>query len=362
MICQKKLSLVWHFDRGPCFYVRWMQWAYHLNSQAGGECEIVPITEPVFDEALLARTASVIIPRYTGEHYMDIRRLAQLKKKHKFDIVLDYDDLLFSVDGRDTIPEYNPYKGDTIKANEAIRKILPDIDRVLVSTGYLAFAFGHEFPEAIGKIHVLPNFAFTSLAFDLPKPRRKRPLVLYPGAANHFKEGYCGDIREPWYSSLQGLVEDKVIDLHAFGEAPGPLPKGTILHEYISTSMWLPVLSRMAPDIIIAPLASNPFNKAKSPLKALEAALVGAAFVGSTFNDSPYNAYVKPAYAVKESDADWQVMDVFRELCDKKAREDAAEYTMAQVVNNGLVAESKPATDCFLKCVFGRFLEICDVP
>lgn len=358
MICQKKLSIIWHFDRGVCFYVRWGQWAYHLNSQAGGECEIVPITEPVFDEALLARTASVIIPRYTGEHYMDIKHLAQLKKKLQFDIVLDYDDLLFSVDGRHTIPEYNPYSCDTIKANEAIRKILPDIDRVLVSTGYLAVCFAHEFPEAIGKIHVLPNFAFTSLAFDLPRPKRKRPLVLYPGAANHFKEGYCGDIHDPWHSSLRGLVEDKVIDLHAFGEVPGPLPKGTVLHGYVSTSMWLPVLSRMAPDIIIAPLASNPFNKAKSPLKALEASLVGAAFVGSVFNDSPYNGFIKPGYEVKESDADWQVMDVFRELCDRKAREDAAEFTAAQVVNRGLVAETKPATDHFLKCCFGRFLEI----
>lgn len=358
MICQKEMSIVVTRDKGPCFYWRYGNWMHLLNSQEGGECHIMHSPHFIFDEALLARTASVIVPRYIGEQYMGIRRLAQLKKKLQFDIVLDYDDLLFSVDGRDTIPEYNRYKCDTIKANEAIRKILPDIDRVLVSTGYLAFAFGHEFPEAVGKIHVLPNFAFTSLAFDLPKPKRKRPLVLYPGAANHFKEGYCGDIRDPWHSSLQGLVEDKVIDLHAFGEAPGPLPKGTVLHGYVSTSMWLPVLSRMAPDIIIAPLASNPFNKAKSPLKALEASLVGAAFVGSVFNDSPYNGFIKPGYEVKESDADWQVMGVFRELCDRKAREDAAEFTASQVVNRGLVAETKPATDHFLKCCFGRFLEI----
>lgn len=362
MICQKEMSIVVTRDKGPCFYMRYGNWMHLLNSQAGGECHIMHSPRFIHDESILAHTASVIIPRYTGEDLMEVTRLARVKRKLGFEIVFDYDDLLFSLDGKDTIPEYNTYRGDSIATNKAIRKILPDVDRVLVSTEYLAFCFAHEFPEARGKLHLLPNCAFTSLAFDLPRPKRKRPLVLYPGAANHFKERYCGDIHEPWYSSLRGLVEDRVIDLHAFGDEPGPLPKGTILHGYVPTGMWLPSLSRMAPDIIIAPLASNPFNRAKSPLKALEAAAVGAAFVGSVFNDSPYNGFIKPGFEVKESDADWQVIDVFRELCDRKTREDAAEYTAAQVVNKGLVAEAKPATDRFLRCVFGRFLEICDVP
>ena len=361
LICQKRYAIVVHDDRGPCFQVRFGQWANLLNTGAGGECEIITSTSPIFDETLLAHTASVTFQRFIGNHAMDIRRLASLKKKLGFDILLDYDDVLWDIQGKSPIPSYNIYPGDTSIAHREIERILPYVDRVTVSTAYLAGVFRHEFPSAAGRIHVVPNFAFTSLYWDEARPRRKRPLVAYTGSTSHFNPDDPGDLSGPWIPAIKEAVKAKMIDFHCFGPDLGPFEGiNATLHKHQYASLWPQYLSRLAPDVIIAPLKDNLFNRCKSPIKALEAALVGSAFIGSISPHSPYSDFLTPATGIMEDDPPEQVLKAFELLKDQSVRNDNSNFVAQKVFDYGLMAEAPPAMDCFLGALFGRFLHKAD--
>lgn len=356
---QKKYAIVVHEDRGPCFQVRFGNWMHLLNTGAGGQCEIIAATTPIFDETILAHTASVTFQRFTGKFEMDIKRLAALKKKLHFDIVLDYDDILFSFHGKSPIPEYNPYKADTFSANAAIRRILRFVDRITVSTAALALAITSEFPELRGSniVKVVPNFAFTSLAWDEPRRGRKKPLVAYTGSISHFSPDDPGDLQGPWLPAINDAVKRGLIDLHVFGEDSGPFnPKKVTVHPHVYASEWLSFLSRLAPDIILAPLANNDFNRCKSPLKALEAALVGAAFVGGIFPMSPYNEFLAPATGIMPDEPAENVTRALELLRDPSLRKDNAEFVARKVTEFGLIAETEPAKDLFISALFGQFV------
>ena len=362
LIYQKKFCIVWHFDRSACYQVRYGNWMHLLNTGAGGECELVGTTEPIYDGLVLARTASIVIPRFAGDRAIDIRRLASFKKRYNFEIVLDYDDLLWSMGNIEPIPEYNPYRLNTHHVNAAIRDILPYVDRITFSTVLLAQLFRQEFAShdkpapQLPALEVLPNFGFTSLAWDEKRPKRKKPLLMYTGSAAHYSADHPGDFAGPWVKGLE-LVADK-FDIVGFGTERGPLPSSTRLIEHVPASLWLPTLSRLAPDIIIAPLKCNMFNACKSPIKAIESALVGAAFVGSAMPRGPYNPYLDPNYMVLEGDTPQHAADVLMALADPGIRQANAEFTAAQVINNGLIAESKPAIDHFLKCTYGKYVNL----
>ena len=353
---QKKYAIVVTPRFDVCFQVRFGNWMHYLNGGAGGECEIIATTTPIFDERILAHTASVTFQRFTGAYAMDIKRLAALKKKLHFDIVLDYDDILFACRGKSPIPGYNQYNGDVFAARRAIADILPFVDRITLSTASLALAFIGEFHlRGTDHVQVVPNFAFTTLAWDEKRPRRKRPLVVYTGATSHYSKDDLGDLAGPWIPAITQLVGSKAIEFHAFGPDKGPFPDKTVLHPHAYASQWLSTLSRLAPDVIIAPLAANLFNSCKSDIKALEAGLVGAAFIGGAFPGSPYNKFLTADTAVLGDDTPERVAELVVGA-GTTHRDQIAEFVGAQVVNNGLVAESKPATDLFIKALFGEFV------
>lgn len=92
---QKKYALVISPDRGPCAYVRWRQWQHLVDSSMGGECYLLVMDEPIYDEYLLAHAAIVVFARPTLEHHFhQIKNYAKLKNKFKFKLAIDLDDLL----------------------------------------------------------------------------------------------------------------------------------------------------------------------------------------------------------------------------------------------------------------------------
>lgn len=359
MILQKRFALVIGGDRGPCQYARFSNWAHLLGSTLAGECEFVHCSSPILDGPILAHTAVVVLPRVIDDAGASVvRAYAGLKKRYGFEIVLDYDDLLWDIQGRSPMPDYNPSPIDSFAAGKVLDSVLPSVDRVLCSTEFLAYCFCVRFGASwASRVSVLPNYAFTSLAWS-EKHRRKRPCVLYGGSGCHFKEGMPGDFGGPWAEGISEAVKMGLVEFHAFGDSLGVLPEGTVLHGQVHASMWLATLSNIAPDVVVAPLANNPFNKAKTPLKALEAACVGAAFVASDFPGSPYREFTLPACRVGKDARPVDVTDIFGNLVDRKCRAESAEYTRHAVASRALVAEMKPARDYFVKALFGKFVEV----
>ena len=360
MIQQKKYALVIVPNRGPCFTVRWQQWANILNSTAGGETYMLVIDEPLYDEYLLAHTATVVISRPTSEKQIDtLKAYARLKKKFGFDLCVEMDDLLFSLQGRSVIPDFNPHPIDTDAVNGYYREIKDLVDRWLPSTDFIACALFTEFGIDPGKIEVLPNFCFTSCYWDEHKPTRKQKIdVWYGGSGCHFKDGMAGDFAGPWLPALSQAIEEGVIVFHAFGDKNGILPEKTILHEQVHSGLWASTISHYCPDVLISPLVNHPFNKAKSNLKILECAAIGAVPVASVFPGSPYVGLTPKLCAVTPETTEDELLEIFRTLTDAAVRKECVNTVRKAVANKGLVAEMKPARDRFVKTLFGKFVEI----
>lgn len=360
MIQQKKFALVIVPNRGPCFTVRWQQWANILNSTAGGETYMLVIDEPLYDEYLLAHTATVVISRPTSEKQIGmLKAYARLKKKFGFDLCVEMDDLLFSLQGRSVIPDFNPHPIDTDSVNGYYREIKDLVDRWLPSTDFIACALFTEFDIDPGKIEVLPNFCFTSCYWDEHKPTRKQKIdVWYGGSGCHFKDGMVGDFAGPWLDGIGLAMERGYIKFHAFGESAGILPRGTILHEQVHSGLWASTISHYCPDVVIAPIVNHPFNKSKSPLKAFEASAVGAALVASVFPGSPYNDFTTKLCSVSHETTADGLLDIFKSLQDPAIRKECVKTQRQEIARRGLVAEMKPARDRFIKTLFGKFVEV----
>lgn len=360
MTYQKKFALIVAADRGPCFSVRWQQWANIVNTTAGGETYMLVLDEPLYDEYLLRHTATVVISRpFLQKHIDTLKAYARLKKKFGFDLCVEMDDLLFSVQGRSVIPDFNPAPIDTDAVNGFYREIKDLVDRWLPSTEFIGVALLTEFGIEPKKIEVLPNFCFTSCYWDEHRPTRKQKLdVWYGGSGCHFKDGYVGDFEGPWIEGIALAMEHGYIKFHAFGESTGVLPRGTILHEQVHAGMWASTISHYCPDVLIAPLVNHPFNKGKSPLKALEASAVGAAFVASVFPGSPYSGFTTELCSVSRETTVDGLVEIFKALQDPAVRKECVKTQRHAVASRSLVAEMKPATDRFLKTLFGKFLEI----
>lgn len=360
MIMQKKFAVIVTADRGPCFTVRWQQWANILNTTAGGETFMLVLDEPLYDEYLLRHTAVVVISRpFLQKHIDTIKSYARLKNKFGFDLCVEMDDLLFSVQGRSVIPDFNPAPIDTDAVNASYREIKDLVDRWLPSTEFIAYALCKEFGIHPNKVEVLHNYCFTSCYWDEHGVHRNKKIdVWYGGSGCHFKDGMVGDFEGPWLEGIALAMEHGYIKFHAFGESKGVLPRGTILHEQVHAGMWASTISHYRPDVLIAPLVNCPFNKAKSPLKALEASAVGAVLVASVFPGSPYSGFTTELCSVSRETTVDNLVDIFKFLQDPTLRKACVKTQRDAVAGNGLIAETKPAMDKFVKTLFGRFVEV----
>ena len=357
MILQKRFALVVATDRGPCSYVRWRNWAHYLDSTAGGECEIVVVNTPIYDEAFLYGAATVIVTRPTEEsHFEIVRRYATLKKKCRFNLAVDYDDLLWTLQGRNPFPAYNRCKTDAEYVHGRLSGLAERVDTVFVSTEFLGICYAVEFghPE---KVKVLPDYGFMSMAWE-HKSRRRKPLVLYAGTVTHYSEDDHGDFSGPWLGALGSLMEAGKVEFRIFGDSvPDFFPGGTGLVSTVHASLWPSELSKIAPDLLIAPLQNHPFNKAKAPIKAVEAALIGCPIVASAFNGSPYSGFVDDGCSVIETDGEESLSRKIMSALGE-GRKGAVAFTRKAVMERMLVAELKPATDRFLGMLFGKYLGV----
>ena len=331
-------------------YVRWRNWAHVVNGVCRGVVEVVVTSRMIEDRDFLRRCAAVVVARAETRHRPILAKYAELRRKHGFSLMLDYDDLLWDLQGRDTMMAHNKYKCDVFENGRFIESFIKDIDKFIVSTDFLGVCalsrFGRSLP-----VDVLPNSVSCSM-FQRFWEHRGKPRIVYGGAWCHFDGDDVGDFAGPWLEAL-GRVRRK-FEIHAFGTERWKFPEGTVVHPFATSQQWPRMFSSVRPDVCIGPLVDHPFNRCKSDIKMLESFAVGAVFVGSSFNDSPYNrAFVRvPKGCTVE-----ELVSKLERLADAKERETIVKAQDKWMDVEHRWMEDDTNRDRFMKMVFGDTIE-----
>ena len=227
-------------------------------------------------------------------------------------------------------PSNDPFAMDP-RGPESVRYCIRRAEMVTVSTPYLAELYA----PLNSNIRILPNFIKAEL-LDMPRKRRDRVTIGYQGGKSHLVD-MCA-IQDELRDVLDANPD---VDLHMIGVDFTPLTwvRRPWLEDRCRFTRWSDDVGdyyrAVDFDIAIAPLADRPFNRAKSCLKALEAAARGIPVIAQ--DSEPYRDFVKDGetgYLVRSGE-DWtkRLTDLIhdeaaRDELGRNAREQAAAYTI----------------------------------
>ena len=353
---QKNLVLFYKSDDSGCGHVRSILPAMYLNAVFGKSGQLRPVVLPffVFQPEILVYTRSIFFQRTMNPAQLPlVQKYKELQSQFQYKMVYDIDDFIFKGDdpGED-VPDYN-FGKKTI--SDEVRKTAIEImnlmDVVCVSTEFL----GDYIKNKCGvktPIKVVPNSV--PMYFYGPKQRApitekiKVPKVIWTGSPTHYmdsnyvekngqkitvfpvysedrktipyyrdergiekynpsdvkKNQQKGDLDNAWCEWIIKSVKDKKIKFLMMGTNHIPFFfKELEGNENFKIIGWLntfqynmPILDYQ-PDIGIAPLVSNFFNRSKSDIKSIEYMAAGCLSIGTVFSDgtpSPYdNNFVK---------------------------------------------------------------------
>ena len=285
---------------GGCFYHRVATIANHINATPQYGTKVVVSPMPIFDGNMLERTRCVLVQRPINPMPW-IKNYKELQPKFGYSICGEIDDAW-----DESLPDYNTSSLDfrDFKAIDSyLRENLKYIDRMIVTTEFLKRKL--ETVYNFWNVVIVENAAPKSLySADRKDFFRDKPLCVIPSGLQHYRSPipFCpkyrlgatplrGDYTGQWPEFLIKEIQGQRLQLHAMADKPyflGPV------HDMIDTSPWQDTpnyaakLTRMRPDIILAPLTENDFNRAKSRLKCAEGFAIGSIVIGTTFEYSPY--------------------------------------------------------------------------
>jgi hypothetical protein len=178
------------------------------------------------------------------------------------------------------------------QTREGIRRCLRLSDMVTVSTPYLA----EQVSPYNENVRVLPNHVKPGL-LEMQRKRRDQLVVGWAGGTSHLVDMVT--VAEPLRRVLDANPQ---VDMHFMGFDYSPL-----VQRQCRWSPWQADLGeyykRVDFDIAVAPLADVPFNRSKSPIRALEMGALGIPIIAA--NLLPYSDYVidgKTGYLVSSED------------------------------------------------------------
>ena len=167
------------------------------------------------------------------------------------------------------------------------------IDRVWASTPRIAARF----PAARVELH--PPRAIA------PEPVSRWVTIFYHGTGAHRREL---DFLLPIFEEVQARCQNTIIEVvgdHALYRRARSVPRMRVLHPLVWPD-YLAVLAAGKYDIGLAPLLETPFNLARSGIKALEIASIGAQGVLSA--RPPYSdyAHLPGVHLVSDDPSAWR--------------------------------------------------------
>lgn len=354
----KKNVVIFHLtDRGACSWIRFRFMVGLLETNVGGD--IVPVISPyeVVDSDVLKRTAAVVVARPHLQFHGDILEHYKAKRdKFGFRIFADYDDLLCDIGGEKTIPDYNRFSVDPRDIGRVMEKACAGLDGVTVASDFLKKTLERRF--GWDNVRVLPNtvpgFAYGTDPRQCVESDIVKPRVLYAGSMSHFKDGHLGDFEGPWVQWMRNASAEGAIELHCFGYRAPDFLEGVdvYMHPFVPALAFPQALAAIRPDIYLAPLQDNDFNRCKSDLKMLEAAAIGAALLGSDFKDSPYS-HAHPLSLVGKGFTPEGVGELVRDICRKERFNAVLEHQRCLMEEGGRYTESNVSVLRFLQTYMG---------
>lgn len=309
---------------GGCYNLRIQQFANYLNQTNQFQTKVIVSHIPIFDGNLLNQCKGILVQRPFSPMPW-LKNYKELQPKYQYKMTFEVDDAFWNI-----IPDYNgsslqPRNWEMIEqiANEQLKYF----DCGIVTTQFLADYLHkhHNFWNTV----IVPNAADRAIYQSTRKNFfREKPLVISAAASQHILEpqpinqqlpigiaGKRGDYVGEWPEWIRKHIGD--IDMHYFVNTPYFLDdckEKITVHPWQYTSLYSAELNSIKPDILIAPLQNNDFNKAKSSLKFAEAAAAGAILMGSDFPGGPYEM-IHPLCKVPDNPTVEQIEKVFDSIC-----------------------------------------------
>lgn len=243
----------------------------------------------------------VVIQRDFPRFWQDYRQIIAAARDQGKPVVYDLDDLLVE------IPDHHSHRGDYVGEMLAILYAIIDADLVTASSPYLQTYLSELNPNT----RLISNYLHDGLwTFKEPEPiggENTRVTIGYMGGQTHQADlDFICEVLIKIYKKYPDMVKFKFW---------GAKPPDELLE--LPSTEWIAInqedyprfttyFSQQECDIFIAPLLDEEFNRAKSSLKFLEYAVLGAAGVYSQL--PPYEDIVEHGvngYLAKDSQ-DWE--------------------------------------------------------
>jgi glycosyltransferase involved in cell wall biosynthesis len=292
----------------PCGYIRLLLPLDHPT--IGGTFDIVLAdAETIFD-----RKANIIVTqRYAIPDEETANRLADHAHRTGAKLVFDLDDDLLD------IPDTHPDARTLQPFAKAVRRMLTVADAVWVSTPGLADRLASIRPDAIVIENRLDERIWS--AGPAPTPFWDDPVrILCMGTSSHDRDFA---LIEPVLLRLKTEYDDRVVidvlGMTVRSDLPEELNRiGPSTHASRSYPGFVNWLTSMQPrwHIGLAPLLDTPFNRAKSPIKAMDYAAMGLTVLASdmpvyrgSIADGPAGQLVANDPRAWHAALDWLIRD-----------------------------------------------------
>ena len=272
-------------DLSGCGLYR-LGWVSHLlNYQGHMMC--CDSTVMILDPRFYVNCRTVRLQRQATPAQLEfVKFLKEVQKEHKFRIIYEVDDVVF----REDIPDYNKFK--TAFTSDEIRNTVVDIiglcDEVTVTCNYMRELY--QLRTGKQEITVIPNFPakwWIGNYFDpnrinaLYDKNKKKPRLLYAGSGAHFdvenRVGQKDDFEHVIKAIIDSRHKYQWVFIGAFPLALRPyIERGEIeFHQWQRLYDYPAKIHELGVQMMVAPLQDNPFNRAKSDLKYIEACAYG---------------------------------------------------------------------------------------
>lgn len=235
----------------------------------------------------------IVLQRFGDKHQTEyIKKIASMRKEGNFRIIYDIDDIIFF----EEVPDYHYSKTrDDFSQEEYTKELMSLCDEMTVSTPYLKDYYMKKTGQS--NITVLPNRIpfFWAGHYYSPenvirnyRKHKSRPRIIYAGSISHIDITGKNSKNDDFASVIKAIEATYKEFKWVFVAACPPVFKKYLEAREMEIYAWevvgdLPrAISKLEGNMMIAPLADNPFNHGKSNIKLLEACGTWVIFISTT--------------------------------------------------------------------------------
>lgn len=277
-------GLNYYADFSGCGFWR-MLWPEHVLN-AYQKAIVHGSTVMVTDEKYYTNVKCVRVQRQaTPSQLKFFKFLKDLGSKMGFSVVYEIDDLVFYED----IPEYNKFRGafNDEKIKDATIEMMSMADEITVTCQYMKEYYQKH--TGNDNITIIPNYPpkFWLDVYDEEltqrnySKRKKKPRVLYAGSGAHFDVDNVAGQKDDFGHVIQQVRRTankfQWIFIGAFPMGLRDLVRAGKIEYYPWTMLYdYPnLVKKVKPNVMVAPLTDNAFNRSKSDLKFIEGCAFG---------------------------------------------------------------------------------------